>query len=1241
MELLQNTNWRTTSGANSMLLATEAQNIEPKYPQAKHDTYKPGRSYLAGTASSPSFSATGGAWTDGGDIPTGQQKFIEWATVTISCSTAGAQVYYTTDGSDPTPSSTFYTGPVFLQGVYGWNTLRARAYASGLSPSPIIASPIYDVVAQTQKPIISGVTSVNAKNGQIIVTVTIQAVSGAKVFYTVDGTSPVCQGSIGYTGPFVISTGGTTVVQAKARQYVFTPPIDTQGRRNPAGFEYTCSVAASKSFLVAPMVTAPVIQPASGGTFIEKVGPILISCATVSAWIRFTVDGTDPTSASPMYPAGGLMIGLEDFNQSSFIVKAIASAPSMVDSVIVASGPFVVVPQAPTITVPSGPYIGQVLITMQSSHLDASVFYTIDGTTPTEKSTLYTGPWQLSITGTVVQAIVHIANKVNSAVAAVGPLAIRSAPPSFIPASGPYINTATVYLQSSDPGAIISYSTDGSVPSLQYDPRKGIIVSSTKVIVKATSKSHQLGTSDAVSTQINIKASQPQIQPNGGTFVNQVSVSITSATSGAVIRYTLDGTTPTSASPVYTGLIVLNTSNVVVNALASNPNLDDSDVATSNAFLVKAAAPTISPNSGSFDGSVLVNILTSTVGADIRCTLDGSTPSDQTPVCTNPVVIQNSGTVVTAVATKVGLLCSDATVTASGFVIRTLPVTYTPNGGTFTDQVSVVLSSPTPGALIYYTSDGSTPTASSTLYSGAVTVSQTGLVIQSVALSDGKVASTPSSSAVFTVLASPPSFSASGTPWNVPVTRSGELVFLEGATVTISCATARAQVYYTTDGSDPTSSSTLYTGPVSVQKIGFTTLRARAYASGLSPSPIAASLVYDIFARTTTPILSPAGPGPFVTSVTVAIQVQKGANVYCTLDGSIPVAGVSPLCGAPLVIATFGTTVVSAIASRDGFADSLVASGSYLVLEQVQAPVIQPQDGGPVYTTSALFTITCATSAAQIHYTIDGTTPTAASPVYPDGGLSVSLSAGALAPMVFTLRAVGINAPAMADSPVASAGPFTVQPLVAAPTISPQSGGPFLNSVTVTLACATPGAGILYTTDGTPPLSSPSAIRYSGPFTLSAAYPAGNSVAAAAALPGFTPSAVVSASWTVQLQACQPSIGVPGGSYVVGVSISISCPPPGVVPPGAAIHYTTDGSAPDAAAALIYGGPFALAQPGTYVVHAISVGDHLFPSAPVASDTIQVSPDLSCQANYYADLPRKRSLPNRPPSHLQRLCPIT
>ena len=81
-------------------------------------------------------------------------------------------------------------------------------------------------------------------------------------------------------------------------------------------------------------------------------------------------------------------------------------------------------------------------------------------------------------------------------------------------------------------------------------------------------------------------------------------------------------------------------------------------------------------------------------------------------------------------------------------------------------------------------------------------------------------------------------------------------------------------------------------------------------------------------------------------------------------------------------------------------------------------------------------------------------------------------------------------------------------PVVATPTITP-AGGSFSGSVTVSLACATSGATIHYTTNGNPPTaSSPS---YLGPFTLLST----TTVQALATAPGMTDSALASATLTV------------------------------------------------------------------------------------------------------------------------------
>ncbi len=62
-------------------------------------------------------------------------------------------------------------------------------------------------------------------------------------------------------------------------------------------------------------------------------------------------------------------------------------------------------------------------------------------------------------------------------------------------------------------------------------------------------------------------------------------------------------------------------------------------------------------------------------------------------------------------------------------------------------------------------------------------------------------------------------------------------IYNTARTVTITCSEPDTEIRYTTDGTDPLASSTLYTAPVSV--VTTTEIRARAYKDGWKKSPVA------------------------------------------------------------------------------------------------------------------------------------------------------------------------------------------------------------------------------------------------------------------------------------------------------------------------------------------------------------------------------------------------------------------
>jgi hypothetical protein len=161
----------------------------------------------------------------------------------------------------------------------------------------------------------------------------------------------------------------------------------------------------------------------------------------------------------------------------------------------------------------------------------------------------------------------------------------------------------------------------------------------------------------------------PTFSPVGGTYTSAQNVTISTTTSGATIRYTTDGSTPTTTSgTVYGGAIAVS-SNTTINAIAYESGFTASPVATASYTIASTvAAPTFSPVAGTYTGTQSVAISTTTSGASIRYTTDGSTPSETAgTLYTVPVSVASSLTL-NAIAYESGM--TDSPVSSAAYTIN-------------------------------------------------------------------------------------------------------------------------------------------------------------------------------------------------------------------------------------------------------------------------------------------------------------------------------------------------------------------------------------------------------------------------------------------------------------------------------------------------------------------------------------------------------------------------------------------
>jgi subtilisin family serine protease len=216
----------------------------------------------------------------------------------------------------------------------------------------------------------------------------------------------------------------------------------------------------------------------------------------------------------------------------------------------------------------------------------------------------------------------------------------------------------------------------------------------------------------------------PTFSQPAGTYIGSVTVSISCTTSGATIRYTTDGTDPTSSSTQYTGPLTLTTT-TTLKARAFKTGMTDSEVASVIYTVIpKVATPTFSQPTGTYIGSVTVSISCTTSGATIRYTTNGFDPTSSSTQYTGPLIL-TTATTLKAKAFKTGMTDSDVASATYMVIPQVDTPTLSQPTGTYIASVTVSLSCMTSGATIRYTTDGSNPTSSSTVYSSALTFTTT------------------------------------------------------------------------------------------------------------------------------------------------------------------------------------------------------------------------------------------------------------------------------------------------------------------------------------------------------------------------------------------------------------------------------------------------------------------------------------------------------------------------------------
>ena len=342
---------------------------------------------------------------------------------------------------------------------------------------------------------------------------------------------------------------------------------------------------------------------------------------------------------------------------------------------------------------------------------------------------------------------------------------------------------------------------------------------------------------------------------------------------------------PINIPALGTGTSAVTTGTATVNVLAADGfNSPVTLSATSDPTIGGVGAITGSFSPATITGAGLTTLTVSVTGSKVPSLVAGTFPL--TIAATSGSTTQSIQVIV--YVTELGM----------GSIETIAPPTFSVQPGTYTTPQTVSINANGVNQFIYYTEDGSVPTASSTVYVNPIPIATT-TTLKAIAIDAGfNQSSVSSATFIITPPAATPTFS-------VP-----QGIYASAQTVAISDATSGATIYYTTNGTTPTTSSTVYNGPVIVSSTE--TIEAIATASGDSTSTVAtATYTIDLPSFSIKGAAISVAPGATTGNTsTISLTPSGGFTGTISLSCAItPAAASDPAtCGIPTSITISGST---------------------------------------------------------------------------------------------------------------------------------------------------------------------------------------------------------------------------------------------------------------------------------------------------------------------------------------------